>query len=597
MKVSTAKHVFPFLFTWLSVLGCDSAPHGGGEEAGKHAAGNDPPAIDIRIAPLAITDCQLSPQRGLPPSVSRMVVTVADASGHVQFQAGFDRSSDGADATELLVEGVPRGKNLKLSIFACEGDETRMIGRAALPELGAYDKQRLAIELLRIERLSCPGTGQGAAFDQYAGLGRSRGFAATATLSDGTVLVVGGAGQLEGSTLTAEAGTADYDLYSPERALFLPSRDPSRVSRASMLSPRVGAHAFAMQNAAGQTQGVLVVGGAPRVEWADGALGPLSPVGGQLASPAAEYFDLRSETFVPVEGAEHLVPRFLPAAATGDGDILLAGGIEISAGCGAVCEGEPSASLEVIRDGAVYLLSLDQPRVGPSLTRIGPHRYLLWGGDLLNDGATPALIVDLSGLPATVGAVKPLSVSPEAGLTWRPTAYHAAIPLASADTGGRVLIVGGVGFLRGSVEGNPELGGQAGPANAFVVEIAADHSSAQVHAINIDGSVQPALKRALPGLAAVGNRVIVAGGWQGLAPTPSQLNGSDTIALYDDARPAGRFRPARDPTPTTMFHRRVGHTVVATTAGYFLIAGGVDRDSLTHAAEIFVPAPLEDLCR
>ncbi len=556
---------------------------------------------------------------GLPAEIDAVVVRISGADGTTVLDQRLE--DDALEEDSLVLPGVPAGEGLRLSLYACVGAEVRLATRSAPFTVEEDGKTNVPLRLHVVGRPSCAGTGRGVSFDRYATMGRPRAFAAAAPLPDGRLLVAGGAGAVGDDVLSADAGPEAWDVYDPADTLFLPGTDRSAApGPRAMLAPRVGARAVPIGD------GVLVVGGAPALAWGDFAYGPIRAVGAQVSEPAAEFFGGRA--FAPVTGA--IEGRVLPAVARDPdtGTVIIAGGLRSSAGgacnprcagravdCPDSCDGAPSDAVEVLTGTTLRQLALDRPRVGATVTALGGGRFLVWGGDVATCGAQPAALVDLAGgvgpsvrsLGLEADEAPPACGNLAAGCrSWWPTAWHAAVALPPRAGTARVLIVGGVAVGDGRVLNNPDLGGTDCRPNAFVVEVPPEGDRAVVRPAEVPDTVRPALKRGFPSATAVGERVLVTGGWavlrrNPLEPgTPTAIFAGDQAVLYRDAEgpSAGTFAPA----DWDLSVPRLGHVVEALDDGTLLIAGGLFRDAnnetgASRTAEIFLPTPTGDICR
>lgn len=541
----------------------------------------EPPAI--HVAALANDDCSAPSTEGLPPEVDAIDVEVA--TGRVWNRVA--RVERALDAPALLVEGVPTGEQTRLRFVACSGTTATHVATVNPLNIEEGDKHFLTLHFKSTNALSCTGTAFGPAYNQYAALGRPRAFAAAAKLSDGRVLVAGGAATADGDTLRGSAAGAAWDLYSPYESLFLPGVDRAQpYAERPMRAARIGAVAVPYE------RGALVFGGAPEVEWGAHALqrGPLTPVDGALSSPAAERFDPTTGGWGVVLGA---TSRFMPgAAADGAGRAVIAGGLVFQ-------DGVPEATglVEVLVGGVLSTTALPTGLLGPSVTAIGDGRFLVWGADVAECGARPGWLVtvgsDLAPEPtvqqltviATPGP--PNCVAPAVGCRdWYPTAFHTATRLADADGKARVLISGGITLDAGGLVHNPDQGATCRP-NAFVLSIDAVSLRAELHPVDVADDALKTAKRALHQAAPAGGRVLLTGGWANLG-TPTALSAADGALFYDDEIPAGRLSPAR----FTLSQPRLGHLATAVD-GTVVIAGGVSREgattSLSHTATVYVP--------
>ena len=582
VKLSIRRRQFAFLFGVLcaAFAACDAPVDV------ENASG-------FVVAPLANDGCDGAPQRGLPPAVDTVVVELSDASGAVYSRRRYTRGEDGAlTVGGLRVEGVAADGGQRVAIYACEGATATYVARAEAPTVAEFEKHGLSLQLLPVGAISCTGTGRGSAYDRYAGLGRARGLAAVIDGASGGAYILAGAARADDLVFSAEPGDIDYDFFSTEESLFLPSRLRALRDRSADPAARIGARAWPTYRSDGELDGALIIGGAPRIAWSPGPLGPLAAVNGQLASPYAMWFEVDGEQYASVANGE-IVPRFLPGAAATPEAAVLAGGITYPPDCAAPCQGEASAVLEAWHRGVLARFALDQPRVGATVTAVAPGRFLIWGGDLGDDGATPAVVYD-AGADAPIVA----TIAADEGLVWHATAYHAAAPLPAGRSGGRALIVGGVGFLRGAVENNPELGGPDGPANAFVVELSADGGRAMLHPVQVETEARPALKRALLSAAAHDGTVAISGGWRGVLPTPAQLEVAADLVFYEDATPAGTVRRVNGPdgVALSLSRPRLGHAVIRLDEGGLVFAGGFARGQVLSAAERYTPPIAESVC-
>ncbi len=121
----------------------------------------------------------------------------------------------------------------------------------------------------------------------------------------------------------------------------------------------------------------------------------------------------------------------------------------------------------------------------------------------------------------------------------------------------------------------------------MLLDIDAEAQTVALHPVGT-GDVQPAtLKRAFHRATAVGDRVLVTGGWGGFDNPGAFVVGADAV-FYD---------AARDQFVATAFNlaeARLGHVSAALPDGGVLLAGGLSGRggafSAAHTAEVFSPA-------
>ena len=470
----------------------------------------------IRVAALANDDCRAAGNEGLPAEVETIDVEVSERGARWERVGRVTRD---ADTASVLVERIPVGEQVRMRFIGCAAGAPNYIATVNPLTIQEDEKHFLTLHFRRANALSCTGTAFGPAYNQYAALGRPRAFAAASTLPDGRVLLVGGATVVEGELLRGEAGGAAWDLYSPHESLFLPGVDRAvAYETRPMRVARVGAVALPYAPPGSDDTGVLVIGGAPAVEWGSHGLqrGPLMPADATLSTPAAEYFDASTGGFAAVEvtGGE-ITPRFMPGAAVDDrGRVVVAGGLDFSpAG-----EPTPSTLVEVIAANRLRTTQLGTGLLGPTVTALGDSKLLVWGADIAGCGARPGWLVNNDPEPTvqqlTIAANPgtPNCQAPPAGCRdWYPTAFHTAIRLSDADGRKRVLINGGITHDAGGLVHNPDQGAACRP-NAFVLSVDVAGLRAEINPVEIsDDAVKPG-KRALHQAARAGPRVLLSGG-------------------------------------------------------------------------------------
>ena len=543
-------------------------------------AGDGPSAEAPRMTVAALTNdgCTPARTRGLPGGVDALVIQVRDP------EAGWitlDRveAEDGFDGQALLVQDVPVGEATDLRFLACAAATPRLVATVSGVDLHESRKHGLTLLFRPLDQLSCTGTGFGPSYNQYAGLGAGRAFAAHAGLPDGRLLIAGGAALTDADTFTGSAAGAAWDVFDATEGLFLPGleRGVARPQR-PMVAARVAAQAFAYRPLTATSAGVLVVGGAPTVVRGNHRYGPLAPAGGRLSEPIAEYFDPALQAFARVDAA--ISPRFLPGGAEADGLVVLAGGVAYP--------GEiPSDRVEVIDAGGLRSAQLGTALVGPTVTPLGGGRFLAWGADVTGCGAQPGWLLNVVGgievQPLTLGAPEPAPTcaTPRACRSWYPTAYHAAARLPD----GRVLIVGGIAVGPDGLVNNPDQGVECAP-NAFVLDVDPVAATARIDPVGL-GDVRPeVLKRAFQRATALGDRVLVTGGWGSFDNPGAFVVGNDAV-FYDAARDqfvASAFSLAEP---------RLGHVSARLPDGTVLLAGGLTGRGggfdASQTAEVYAP--------
>lgn len=553
----------------------------------------EPPAEgpSIQVAALANDDCRAPSNEGLPADVQAIDVETSERGARWERVARVTRS---LDAASVLVERIPVGEQVEMRFVACVSSAAEYIATVDPLTIREDEKHFLTLHFRRTDALSCTGTAFGPAYNQYAALGRPRAFAAAATLPDGRVLLAGGATVVEGERLRGDAGGAAWDLYAPHETLFLPGVDRAvAYETRPMRVARVGAVALPYAPPGSDETGVLVIGGAPAVEWGSHGLqrGPLMPPGATLSAPAGEYFHPATGGFATVEvsGGE-LTPRFMPGAAVDDrARVVVAGGLVFSPA------GDPTAStlVEVVAAGRLRTAQLPTGLLGPSVTSLGDSKLLVWGADIAGCGARPGWLVNNDPEPTvqqlTIAASPgtPNCQAPPTGCRdWYPTAFHTAARLSDAEGRKRVFVSGGITHDAAGLVHNPDQGAACRP-NAFVLSIDVAGLRAEVHPVEVsDDAVKPG-KRALHQAARAGPRVLLSGGWANLG-TPTALSAADSALFYDDALPVGRLSLAA----FTLSEARLGHTTTAT-RGTVVIAGGLSRDGsgtrIAHTATVYTP--------
>jgi hypothetical protein len=561
-------------------------------------------AVDAWEVPLAITDCAQAPQRGIPTDVDRLVVEIRDPTGVVAPPQVFTRAAGELDGGDLLLQGIPAGEGVRLTLYGCGPDASGVAEVKVRADLGPFgvedDGKYLApVRFHRAGRLSCTGADRGPDFAEFAGMGVARAFPAWTSLRSGNALLLGGAQAVEQvggapAGLSGAPAVFGYDVYAPGESLFWGGAARTTRVRGALPTPRVGAAAATLTIAGRET--VLLVGGAPAVSWnaLTGALGPLEPRDGALSQPFVQGFDVASEAFVQVLGQERLSPRFRPAVGRGASGVLLAGGTRIEP------DGTYAASnaVELLTPAGLRAAVLDTSLAGASATPLPDGSFLLWGGNVSAPDAPARRVRELEG--ALV--VAPVAVSAAPGVEWEATAFHAAVRLPNDAQGStRVLVVGGLGMRDGKTENNPR---PADPARrALVLALPADGGALEVRRPSIAPEALEAVARAYQEATQLQGGAVIAGGWQ----TANQLDASADLVFWEaDAANAAAGRlvvrtVAADPTQPaaggvtqTMTRRRVGHVLIRSGDDTVLIAGGLDGVAATHTAEVYLsPQPAE----
>jgi len=615
----------------LEILGCFGVLLAGCAPEGERAA------VDLRVerAALANADCAAAkPLTGLPEEAEAVVVVVSDARGVPSFSGEpIPVTAELRAGRTALIERVPVGESQQVALHVCAAGKTAWYG-ATRATISENRKQPVTLRLRPVGFTSCTGATRDAQSAAYAGPARPRAFGLVAPLTDGRVFFGAGASTVSqggaSALLTATPLEADYDAYDPRDTLFDPAIDRTSPEVSNRLRvERVAGHALP---AADGASGLILLGGARSVAWSAGDFGPLLPEA--LATPFAEYFDLEREVSTAIRGplGEPLRSRFLPAVGTDPETLtsVLVGGIEYVNSVAT-----PSSLLEVLKGRTVFSLDLAPARVGATVTPLGGERFLVWGGDLADCGASPGALIDLRS-PNPVqsitlqSAVPPPSCgAPGGGRPWWTTGFHVAARLPDlADGARRVLIVGGLEVLQGKLESGPLIGGPDAPANAFVLTLPPppapvagpfDSPDAGVSApttqrvvlqpLTLDAATAAALKRIWHGVSLVGETVVVSGGW-GAQPGGifSIFPTNDLTLLTIAPEPTGVPLEGVAPpalTPARVEHAfmsssRLGHLSAASTDGAVVFAGGAARLEpvvfVSETAEVWQAPPVVDPC-
>jgi len=577
----------------------------GGDDA---SAGSD---FEIRTAALSVTGCEEPARTGLPDEVTRLEVQVINANEKLVFETTLTREANDFGAGTVLLERIPVGEDARLLVYGCtKDDKLAWLGRSGPLTIRENRKARTSIVLRQPETLSCTGTGLGPDFDRHATLQRPRAFAAVTTLSDGRILLAGGASRFTGiaarGNLQTDPADADVDVFDPATTLFSPSLHRGWVTPGDrLLHPRIGGRAATL---AGDPTALAFIGGDTTVSWKAGNYGPLAPTGSALIDGPTGFFVERWETSTEA-GAElrstvelGLVPRFMPATAYDESldTLVIAGGVELGAT-------GPNARLDILTGRTLRTFPLDQPRAGASLTPLGDGRFLLWGGNVSDCGERPALLIDTREAmplrPLPVEAEEPAPRCPAASVnrTWWVTGWHSATRLRlEADGTVVILIVGGLEVRGIGFEQTPNIGGDTGTPNVFRVTIPPTRDRVFIDPVLVPAHLTLLMKRALHPAVLLGDRVFVGGGWGGRIGSFNGLYALDSMVALR-LKPGTADIQQWEAGAAMQFETgRIGHAMVATREGTLLIAGGVrhveDGGEVLDTAEVFVPRPRTDPC-
>ncbi|MCK6569527.1 hypothetical protein L6V77_00260 [Myxococcota bacterium] len=577
---------------------------------GEDASGNGD--FEIRTAALSITGCETPARTGLPDEVERLEVRVIDADEKVIFETALTREANDLGAGAVLLERIPVGEDARLIVYGCTDEGLGWVGRSGPLTVRENRKASTSIVLRPPEALSCTGTGLGPDFDRHATLHRPRAFAAVTTLADGRVVLAGGASRFEvtgvaaGGNLQTFPADADVDVFDPGTTLFSPSLHRGWTAPGDrLLHPRIGGRAATL---AGDSTALALVGGDTTVSWSTSTYGPLVPNGSALIDGPTGFFVERWDTDAEA-GAEvrstvelGLVPRFMPATAYDErlDTLVIAGGLERGAA-------GPSARLDLLTGGTLRTFPLDQPRIGASLTPLGDGRFLLWGGNVSDCGERPALLIDsreampLRPLPVEADVQPPRCPAASVDRPWWVTGWHSATRVRlDADGTAVILVVGGLEVRDGKFEQTPNIGGDTGTPNVFLVTLPSTGDRVLVEPVPVPAPLALLMKRALHPAVLLDDRVFVGGGWGGRIGSLNGLYALDSmVALRLEPGTAGVI--GWEAGPAMQFEAgRIGHAMVATREGTLLVAGGV-RDvegggEILDTAEVFVPRPRTDPC-
>ena len=501
----------------------------------------------------------------------------------------------------MLFTRIPIGQQA-LRFVACQGATPRYVATPRPFDLSEDSKIRLRLSFRPLGQLACTGTGRdlSGAYEPISGLGRARGFGAATLLDDGRIWIGGGASEFDGNLLDTSAATPGWDIYDPADLVFLGGTARSTVINTRDIGPRIGMSAVPYNGSAGQTPGVLIIGGASRLTLDITApSGPLNVDAGDLVSPFVSFFDTSTAQVSPVSGPPNSLPPRLFVGAAGDGrHAVIAGGLEPETGA-------PSRVVDVIAAGEIVSHRLPVGLYGPTATLLDANYALVWGGSPEDCGATPGWLVPLDGSPPSPLALDgsdapPACPAPDAPLdadcrAWYPTAHHSATLLEPNGAGRpRVLITGGLRIRGNRLVSNPYFGDGC-RANAFVVTIDTGAKRGTLTTINLDApGLNDALQRAFHGSAIVGDQGLISGGWV-LGAAAAALTPTGSVVPYTDRLAAGTFSVDALPETTP----RLGHMVVPTQDGTVLLAGGIrltpsGLPEATNLAEIYSP-PIDDV--
>jgi hypothetical protein len=459
--------------------------------------------------------------------------------------------------TSVVLEDVPPGDARVFALFGVVSGQALWRGVSAPTTVKAGEDAAVEVVMAAVADVTCARS-----------TSPPRAFHTATALDDGTVLLVGGAGEVVDARAVCNAAclrataTSTAALYDPRTGAVTP------------VGGLTGARMF--HTAAKLPDGRVVVSGGTGEAFfrrIDTATTPF-PVVPTRPLATIEVYDPATQTFSS-SGADPAGPRvFAAATTTVDGLVLISGGIpsedaphDLSNALATttVCSGE---TLQCVPGP-----SLARPRAGHMMFPIAPEGVFVWGGsiDLANDG------FQMEHLPTGAASFTLLQV---AGMQATRNVFFAAGTLYSNL---RFVAAGGL-FRRAdgtfsAVDGdNNNLS-----ARAYVFDIAAGANGGLTPPMNLASGRIFASAAPMPD----GASAIVTGGFT----VPADLGGlsweaASNLELFDEATLQmqtiavdGEVRALRQP--------RAGLTATALGDGTVVLAGGYASNAVATTAEVF----------
>jgi hypothetical protein len=475
-----------------------------------------------------------SPQ---PPDLDSLEITLYRSDGKKHCHKSLDLSGDDAP----VITGIPTGKNLTLNVVGFSGGEPSWNGFAEDVAIRSGKDTTASVFMTAVNDMSCT----------HAPLQLPRAFMAPARLPNGRVLLSGGADEILtdacGAGCHELVASRSVDVFDPGSGLIFPS--------VKLNTPRALATATELPDGS-----ILVVGGARRVR--------LDPAAGLPLVVAPEDVVDTFEVYLP---DEHLwIEKPLPdgrvfhsATHIGDGKVLVTGGgTDFTNALQSAIMFDPAG--ESVGDFTRVESNMDAPRLGHAAIHLGGGRVLMIGGAALT---TKPPLEEYN--PST-GAFEARQFEGDPLNLFFASAT--VIPLRPDE----VLLCGGSFF-----DGTDALNA---PMKENVL-LLSHITSGDVHS-EIKSSMEgPHL---MPSLVELGtNHLLVAGGFEDLALTPSQV-----LEVFDPSDATFSI-PFSGGVDTALSTPRGGHGAIAVSGGRAICAGGLGTDGLLGSAEIFTPGEVQ----
>ncbi len=444
-----ASYTLFFLIT-VSIFGCADA------------TSVEVEGLEIRSAAAASCGQHGNNNDAFPVGADAFVIRLTGAGLDEPYLERIDKDGDGP----YVITGIPPAENLTMDIVACNGSTALAAGRTEGVDVFEHQKSFPPLFLTPIG-------GQTACVELNKDkLTSTHAFGAAVRLDD-TVFVLGGLGDY--SSQAVGVGQATDALSTYDRLTGM--RETAEMKLTS-------ARAMPTLMVTGST--VRLIGGAGTIKLNTPSF-DLWPDGAEAPDCGVERLDLASWT------SECEYASSLPAGGSGT---QVSDQVAVYAG-GVVAGGEygvESDKLFIIEAGEVTELTMPQPRVGATVTRLSATEALVWGGNFDANPETSALVVNTE-----TKSMTPLQITgAEATVSMWASAVYVG---EDANGGHQVLVAGGTDL--GKSDGN--VSAPIPPSAARLALLTVSAQGVVVQGVPMDAEQSAYFKRVAASLVNAGN--------------------------------------------------------------------------------------------
>jgi hypothetical protein len=459
--------------------------------------------------------------------------------------------------TSVVLEDVPPGEDRIFALYGVASGQARWRGVSAPTSVVAGEAAAVEVVMAAVADVTCARS-----------TGGSRAFHTATPLDDGTVLLVGGAGDMADASAVCNAeclratATDTAAIYDPRTGALKPV---GRLTSARMF-----------HTAAKLPDGRVVISGGTAEAFfraVDTATTPF-PVVPTRPLATIEVYDPEDQSF-SASGADPGGARVFAAATTTlDGAVIITGGIPGEAiphnlgnalSTTTVCSG---ATLQCIPGPP-----LARARAGHMIFSIDPEGVFIWGGsvDISNDG------FQMEHLPTGDASFKMLTV---AGMQATRNVFFAA---GTRYLDFRFLAAGGLFRRADGTFSAVDAENNNLAARAYVFDISAGANGGLTPPMNLQSGRIFASAAPLPD----GASAIVVGGFS----VPANINGltweaADNLELYDEET-LQMLTISVGGEPRTLRQARAGVTATGLGDGTVVLVGGYADNAVASTAEVF----------